>query len=141
MTESFETTGRVTGGKLQLRNKAGMQAAVACFPDGEVVLRLERLKAKRSNQANRWYWGQILHLISEHTGYDPEDLHEYFKQRFLPKRLALADGNGEVKDDVVIGGSTTKLTTKEFAAYCERIRQFAAEELAVNIPDPSEAAA
>lgn len=128
--------GYVKAGKLGIQNKPGFDALLARMKDGEVVVRVEKPKTGPSLLQYAWYWGQVLELISDHTGYEPEELHEYFKQRFLPKHLAIADHNGEVKDDIVIGGSTTKLEPPEFADYCERIRRFAAEELYVVIPDP-----
>jgi hypothetical protein len=100
----------------------------------EVVVR--KHKSTRSDLQNRWYWGQVMHLISEHTGHTPEEIHEYCKARFLPKHVALCDGNGVVIDDRVVGGSTTQLTTAEMADYCEAIRAFALESLGVAIPDP-----
>jgi endo-beta-N-acetylglucosaminidase D len=104
--------------------------------DGEVEIRIERKKATRSPQANRWYWSCVVGLVAEHTGYTPDEIHEIYKAKFLPKRLAVSDGNGEIKGEFVIGGTTTKLSTAEFADYCDRIRQWAAEALDVIIPDP-----
>lgn len=106
-----------------------------------VEISVKESRRTRSNQQLRWYWGCVLALVSEHTGYTAEELHEYFKARFLPKHVALCDGNGVVIDDRVIGGSTGKLTTKEMGEYCEAIREFAASELNINIPDPREVAA
>lgn len=102
-------------------------------------LTLGPVSKRRSDRQVRWYWGQVLELMSAHTGHTPDELHEYCKARFIPKRLAICDGNGVVVDDRVIGGSTTKLNTGEMADYCEAIRQFAAEELSLVIPDPDPA--
>ena len=74
--------------------------------------------------------------MSEVTGYEPEELHDYLKRTLLPKAVTLADGNGVIVDEQVIGGSTTGLTTAEFGEYCERVRRFAAEKLGLDIPDP-----
>lgn len=92
--------------------------------------------ATRSVRANSYYWGVVVHLISEHTGYTPDELHDVLKAKFLPKHLAFSDGNGEVKGEFVIGGSTRKLNTAEFVEYTESIRRWAAEDLDVVIPDP-----
>lgn len=100
----------------------------------EVIIRKRR--SKRSDKQNRYYWGQILELLSERTGHTPDELHEYCKARFIPKRLAICDGNGVVIDDRVVGGSTTKLNREEMADYCEDIRRWAAEDLSLVIPDP-----
>lgn len=104
--------------------------------DGEVLVAVTRRKASRSQQQNRWYWGVIVELLSEHTGYTPDEVHEVLKAKFLPKRVALADGNGEVKGEFVIGGTTTTLDKLAFGEFCEAIRTWAADELGVVIPDP-----
>ena len=83
----------------------------------------------RSNPQNRWYWGVCIDLISEHTGFTPEEVHEILKHKFLtPKSLM-----GEQ-----IYPSTTSLTTVEFKNYMEKIQRWASMELSVVIPDPNE---
>lgn len=128
--------GRVEHGKVSFRHPELLWAAVKRWEGKDIDLEIGPHKDSRSLRQNRWYWGQILGLISEHTGYEPEELHEYFKSRFLPKRVALADCNGVVVDDKVVGGSSAKLDIEAFGEYCESIRKFAAEELGVVIPDP-----
>jgi hypothetical protein len=105
--------------------------------DGEVEIRIERKRATRNQQQNRLYWGVVLWALSEHTGYTPDELHEICKAKFLPKQLAVADGNGEVVGEFVIGGSTTKLSMGEFSDYLRQIKLWAAE-LGVVIPESSE---
>lgn len=107
--------------------------------DGHYELYVQRLRAARSQQANRYYWGVVIKALCDHTGYTPDELHEVLKQKFLPKSLALLDGNGDVKGEFVMGGSTAKLKVDEFHAYLEQVRRFAAEELGVYTPDPGEA--
>lgn len=130
------TTGFVKRGRLEMRNRKAVLAQLSRMRDCEVVITIEPRKAARSQQQNRWYWGVIIDLLSEHTGFSPEEMHEVCKAQFLPKKLAVADGNGVIHGEFVIGGSTTKLNKLEFGEYCERIRQWAAEDLGVVIPDP-----
>lgn len=130
------TTGYVRGGRLELRNKRQFGERLRRMRDGEVIVTIQRARATRSIQQSRWYWGVIVDLLSEHTGFSPEEMHDVLKAKFLPKKLAVTDGNGEIQGEFVIGGSTTKLNKLEFGEYCERIRQWAAEELDVVIPDP-----
>ena len=66
----------------------------------------------------------------------PDEIHEVLKAKFIPKRLAIADGNGEIRDELVIGGSSAKLNKLEFGEFCESARRWAAEDLGVVIPDP-----
>ena len=124
------TTGRLVAPMDTLR------AVARGWPDGDVTLTMKRKTRNRRLQQNRWYWGCVLALISETTGYEPEELHEFFKLKYFPKAVTLADGNGVICDEGVIGGTTTRLDTAEFGEYCERIRRFAAEHLSLDIPDP-----
>lgn len=131
------TTGRVSEeGKLHIRNRSAFQGALRELRGKEVFLELRRARATRSLAMNRYYWAVCIELVSNHTGYSPDEVHEIVKQMFLPKKLAVCDGNGELKGEFVIGGTTTKLNTLEFGEFIERFRQWAAEDLGVVIPDP-----
>lgn len=130
------TSASVTKGKLHVRNWNRIAAQLARSKDGEYVITIERKHATRSHQQNRYWWGVCVQLVSEHTGYDPEEVHELAKQMFIPKRVALADGNGEVVGEYVLGGSTARLDRLAFGEFIERFRRWAAESLGVVIPDP-----
>lgn len=90
----------------------------------EVVVRKER--SERSNNQNNYYWGVVLQLLSDHTGYTTDEMHEICKHQFL-----IVHG----KFDYV--KSTTKLNTVEFEEYLDKIKNWAAV-LGVNIPNPNE---
>lgn len=121
--------GFVRKGKLLIDEPRLLQAFEGCEVD------ITRREYGRSSQANRFYWGVVLREASEYTGDTPEDLHEYFKRRFLPKAVCIAKANGEVIDDAVVGGSTTKLTVAEFSEYIERVRHFLITELGLEIAE------
>ncbi len=136
MTAAVVTTGAVKKGRLEVRNRRRFSQSLRRMRDGEVLITVERIKAARSQPQNRYYWGVVVELLSEHTGYTPDEIHDVLKAKFIPKKLALADGNGEVKGEFVIGGTTTKLDKVAFGEYVESIRRWAAEDLHVVIPDP-----
>jgi hypothetical protein len=96
-----------------------------------VRIELKRHYGGRSGEQNAWYWGGILRTIAEETGHDENELHEYFKHKFLPKKTIHL--GSEVFE---VPFSTTDLNTAEFTAYIERIRMFAAQELSINVPPP-----
>lgn len=125
-------TGRIERGKLHVRGWRPLG-----LPDGEVTITVERKRATRSEIQNKWYWGQILRLLSEHTGYTVDELHDYCKQRFNATTVCVIDQrSGDVVDQQRIGKSTAKLNRVAFGEYCEQIRQWAASDLGVVIPDP-----
>lgn len=128
-------SGRLTSGVLQV-NRHTLKQLLANRQDCEIEILIERKHATRSLQANRYYFGVVLKLISEHTGYDVNETHEAMKALFLPKELAFCDGNGVIQGEIVIGGSTRKMNVNEFYDYVERVRRFAAEQLGLNVPDP-----
>lgn len=124
-------SGRITGGKLHVRGWRPLD-----WRDCEVTITVEKKHAIRSLEANRYYFGVCLRLLSDHTGYTVDELHEWAKARFLPKHVAILDDNGTVVDDLVIGGTTTRLNRVQFYEFVEALRQFAAEKLDISIPDP-----
>lgn len=123
-------TGEVKGGRLVLRNRRQFDDQIRRMKDGwQLEVTVQRLRATRSLAQNAYFWGVVLQTISECTGDEVDDLHDYFKKRFLPKPLGI-DSNE------VVGGSTRTLNTVQFGEYIEKIRQFAAEFLDIAIPDP-----
>lgn len=93
-------------------------------------------KKWRSNSQNSYYWSVCVGLISEHTGFTPDETHEILKNRFLsePKTLQL-----KTKTQMVfVTRSTTELDTKSFEEYLSKIRIFASMELGIWIPEPNE---
>ena len=88
----------------------------------------------RSNEQNSYYWAVVISILSEFTGYTPDEMHGYLKNRFLqPREVVIGE------DARRVDPTTTKLSTDEFSAYVESIRQWAAMELGVSIPDPRSA--
>lgn len=132
----YQATGRVEKGKLLIRSPKRMQDVLAEWRDCEVTVTIEKRHAIRSIEANRYYFGVCLKLIAEYTGHTIDELHDWAKARFIPKHLSILDKNGEIKDDLVIGGTTTRLNRVQFYEYVESIRKFAAEELGLDIPEP-----
>jgi hypothetical protein len=132
----YVTSGFIVDGELRIRNQRGYRRALAAFRNGEVVLTIERRHATRSVYQNRYYWGCVLRLLSEHTGHTVDELHEWAKQTYNAKRLAFANATGEIVDEKTVGLSTSRLNKVTFGEFVESVRRFAAEELSLVIPDP-----
>ena len=129
----------VKGGRLHFHNRRQFDEQVRQFREGaQVEIAVTVRRTVRSLQQNAYYWGVVIQVISDHTGYTPDEVHEFLKMKFIPKRLALSDGNGEIRDEFVIGGSTRKMNTIQFGEFMEDCRRFAAETLDCFIPDPNE---
>jgi hypothetical protein len=94
----------------------------------EVVVRLPR--KDRSTPENDYYWGCPVYLISEHTGYTPDEVHEFLKLKFLSKIIVMAG------KDERIPRSSTELSTLEWERWMTEIREWAAQDLGLDIPEP-----
>lgn len=104
--------------------------------EGQDVECLVRKKKKpRSIAENRYYWGVVIALVSDGTGYTDEEAHEAMKFLFLKQRRRLP---GKLTGSLDSVRSTAELTTVEFEDYLSKIRQWASMELQVYIPLPNE---
>jgi len=92
----------------------------------EIIVR-PRTKPQRSNRQNKYLHGVVYKLISEHTGFEPEEVHELMKFKFLRAQL------GKWETTV----STKKLTTVQFSEYIEKINKFCIGEFGFQIPLPN----
>lgn len=99
------------------------------FQEGErVQVKIERIYSPRSNEQNRYYWGVLLKIFSEETGYTQQELHEALKYEFLKKDMGRLTG----------AKSTKELNTKEFNDYISTVRNFASRDFGCYIPSPGE---
>ncbi len=125
-------------GKLQCQSFAAAVrefAAKGCA----VVLTIEEYRDKRSNQANRYYWGIVvdtIHRALKESGWEitKEGTHEMLRFRFLREDRPI----GEDGEFVTTVRSTTELDRQEFGDYIEACCRFAAEYLNTVIPAPNE---
>lgn len=107
---------------------------------------IEAVKSKRSTDANEYYWGCALEVISNVTGYEKEELHEYFcglRWGWRQKKVPKTPNNPAGIEDVPIRMTTTDaqgrrcvLSITEFYEYVEFVRRFALMKLQLAIPDP-----
>lgn len=98
------------------------------MPDGEVLI--EFTSTSRTDAQNKYYW-VIVGIIGRTLGMQPEDVHKYFKECFLPKTEYFV----AIKDKQL--RSTTEQTKDQMAAYLDKIIRFAAEQ-GIIIPDLEE---
>lgn len=95
----------------------------------EVEITIDKRRNRRSTLENNYYWGVVLEIISDWTGYTPQEAHDALREKFLSK----ADG----ERGLVRIKSSAALTTVEFEEYLSKIRQWASEQ-GVFIPLPNE---
>lgn len=99
-----------------------------CKDGGIYVMEIQRSKDKRSLNQNKYYWGVIVTLFAEHTGYTSNESHQELASMFLRYD----------KDGKNFTRSTADLDTKEFEKYAEQCRFFMNQEIGLSIPLPNE---
>jgi hypothetical protein len=126
--------GRVDeAGRLLLEHRNALTAHLRGLAGKRVELVVRKQRARRSNEANRYYWGVVVAVIADHLGYDRDECHEALAWHFLRA--------GEDGEKLPRRQSTASLDTGAFSEYVERVKRWAAEELGIYVPDANEVAA
>ena len=129
--------GNIVDGKLKMSMNERMAMKRWCdtFRTGtQVDVTVKKHRKDRTSDQNRYYWGVVIPILADYFGHDnPEDMHAELKELFNPVESKIRPG-------VMIGGTTTKMSTVEFMAaedsYIERIARWAAMEYQIFIPPP-----
>ena len=109
-------------------------------------VRCSVLRNERSEQQNRYLFGLVYQMLSEHTGFECEELHEWFLgshfgwiEKKIPKRPSNPQGFISVPARTTTrdeNGERDVLDWKRFSDFVAFIQRFAAQKLGVLIPDP-----
>ena len=126
-------TGKVERGKVWLDSPSRYLVHLSKYEGKRIELVLRLQKSQRSLNQNNYYFGVVVEILSGHTGYTAEEMHEILKYKFLKTIKVIPD-----KEGMPYIKSTTKLNTGEFEEYLAKIKQWAAQELDVFIPDPND---
>jgi hypothetical protein len=84
--------------------------------DGKYVFSIKKDRKVRSLQQNALYWKWVS-IIADYFGYDAEEMHIYFRAKFLVDRTKIIP---RIR-------STTELNILEFMEYMDKISLFSAE--------------
>jgi hypothetical protein len=134
----IHANGTVDNGVLRIHHRKDFDAALVGIK-GDVRVTVEKWRATRSHPQNAYYWGVVVKMLSEYTGFETREMHEVLKLKFNPVFRPIVDKtSGEVKSELTIPGTTRRMKKDEFSDYCERIKRWAAQDLNVYIPDPNE---
>ena len=97
------------------------------------VAEFKPFRNQRSIKSNNLYW-MWLDCIHDETGNDVDDLHAYFKDKYLPPQTKEVLGK-----TVNLTPSTTRLDSKQFFEYMEKIKLEMSQEHQIFLPEPGEA--
>jgi hypothetical protein len=100
--------------------------------DRQWELTVQLFRRTRSSQQNRALFGLAYKLISEHTGYEVEELHEYYLGTHFGWTVKTVFGQKKR----VPNKRSSKLSTVEFNEFFSFIQRHAAQNLSLYIPDP-----
>ena len=89
-------------------------------------------KKNRSLSQNKLYF-MWMKVIGDSIGYTSEEMHAIMADKFLTTEF-VEYGGDKIKRDK----STSKLNTKEFTEYLEKIDRWAASEMGIVLPSPGE---
>ena len=129
--------GKVDKGKLIVFAQLAYQSHIESFEGERVDVSVVKHRDKRTTDQNSYYWW-ILEYIEKETGHSRLELHEIFKQNFLPE----VDGNYKEMSAFGLNGhtelTTTNKDTKEFSDYIQKIRTFMLNSIGLYIPEANE---
>ena len=107
---------------------------------------VEPIKYDRSLSQNAYLWAVPNKMISEATGYEVDEVHEYllgayfgWREKRVPKKPSNPQGVESVPRRTTTkneSGKRNVLSTKDFAEYVGFVQRFAAQKLHIVIPDP-----
>jgi len=123
---------KVVKGKMHFADTNRLHEDIARYNEKTVELTIQEYRPKRSNQMNQYYWGVVVKIISDYTGYTKEETHELLKQTFLKKKILVNDEWYDTTE------STTKMNNQEMLEFIENVKQWAAQTFYLYIPDPHE---
>lgn len=108
-----------------------IQLLLSTLANGEYVLKIARKVKSRTLPQNSlmWMWFQCL---EEATGQPKEDIHEYYRHKFLLREVTVGETTA------MVPMSTTKLNTVQMSNYMDKIQVDAATELGVTLPLPED---
>lgn len=117
---------KIIGGRVAFKSEAHKRMFsnwLAQWEGKEVGLEIAEKKEKRTDQQNRYYW-MYLEVIAREHGDDPEELHAFFRGKFLTKKITEIYG-----EKTRITKSTTELSKGEFCEYLANISVLTSVEL------------
>ena len=125
---------KYTISRIEIADKASQVVAGLPITDPPWVVSVEQQKSRRSLDQNAllWKWYDVIRQhMGDTTGewYSAEQVHEYFKAKFLPSRV-VDMGDGPIR----CRATTTKLSVEDMHKYMEKIDRYCADRLHLILP-------
>jgi hypothetical protein len=122
--------GQVIGGKFKRDDQEKFDEYVSGLKDGDYIEQIKKVSGNRSLKQNAYLWGVIVQILSDFTGYEPEEMYDILEFKFLKEY----DESGNFYKV----GKFKRLEKPRFEEVAAKIRQWASVNLGVQIPEPNE---
>lgn len=111
--------------KLKVQNVQRWETIKRHFKGMQIILTVEQWTDSRTTRQNNLYW-VYLGVIESETGTDANDLHTFFKHKFIPTKFVTVMG-----EEIAAEKTTTRMDKLEFIEYMNKI------ELLTGVPVPN----
>jgi hypothetical protein len=144
----IKSVGKIINGQFLPYEEALWHNELSKLNGKEVLIDLTPLPLRSINQ-NAYYWGTVVYMIyvelknkgmqASDLGSDTGELKRTHVHESLKHMFAKREKWNAITEEVELEHTDTKtMTTIEFTNYINLIRQWSAEELGLEIPDPNE---
>lgn len=124
---------QVNKGKVQFQDLHLFNQDLANYEGKEAYITIKPYRKNRSDNQNRYYWGVVIKILADEFGFEPDEMHEVLKQKFLvSEKLRIG------KEEFVVTKPSHDRDTVEFEEYLSKIRTWASVDLGVAIPLPND---
>lgn len=122
------------GGTIRPAHYAETMARLEKWHGKHVTVSVERFVKSKSNPQLRYYFGFVVPLFSDTTGYEEDEMDVELRKSYFPKRREFSKLTGELVEYIP---SLSKATSEEMSAYLDRcIKE--GNLLGIRFPDPAE---
>jgi hypothetical protein len=122
------------------RNRNTVLEAIKSFNGSDVVLTIDKVKKKRSNNQNAFYWGVLIPLMQKGAkdtwgeSWSIDKAHKHLSKIFVFHESV----NQKTSEITQTPKSTTELTTTDWEVYVTEIRIYLLENFDIDAPEPNQ---
>lgn len=122
------------------RNRNTVLEAIKSFNGSDVVITIDKVKKKRSNNQNAFYWGVLIPLMQQGAkdtwgeSWSVDKAHKHLSKLFVFHESV------NIKTGLITQTpkSTTELTTTDWEVYVTEIRIYLLENFDIDAPEPNQ---
>jgi hypothetical protein len=123
---------RIEQGKILWKEPVLLAKVLNRFNGKDVQVAINLPKNPRSMNQNNYYWGVVIEILTDWTGYEREETHDALRMEFLSIEK---DFGGQT---IRFARSTKTLDVQEFEDYLSKIREWASVQHNIFIPLPNQ---